>query len=489
MIALGIDLGTQSVKFLVYDSCKHEIAAQSSAPLELRSLDGGVREQEAYWWIGAIDKCFADLSPEVRNSIDAISVSGQQHGFVPVDKDGNVLYAVKLWCDTSTAKECDEITESFGGEKKLIQEVGNPILPGYTASKILWFKKNHPDLYSQMRYVLLPHDYINYYFIGVATMERGDASGTGLLNVHTRENIDSSVCKAIADDLESKIPEIRKEHIIVNVREDLIEKYGLKSTVVVSSGGGDNMMSAIGTGTVSDGIVAMSLGTSGTLFASSSTPIIDYKKRLACFCSSHETWLPLLCTMNCTIATESMRHMLDLGIKDFDALAEDASPGAEGIIFLPFLNGERVPSLPNGKGVFAGLDINNMSTKNMARAVFEGVTFEFLLGLDAFRENGYKLSSITLTGGGAKSRFWRKLISDITGLPVRVPLLTESAAFGAALQAIWLTEKDNIESVVNEHVRFDEEKSVSPDMALHSEYMSRYEEWKKYVDALSPLYR
>ena len=489
MHVAGIDAGTQSIKVVVYDSGSKRIEATASSPLELISEDGGVREQEAKWWLDALKASFAAIDPGIRSSIEAISVSGQQHGFVPVAEDGSVLAPVKLWCDTSTAEECRIIEEALGGRDAVSEHLGNPILPGYTASKILYFRKAHPELYKKLWRVMLPHDYINFYLTGIDTMERGDASGTGLMNIFTG-TWDEEAVSAISPDLQSRLPEITPTpSIIGRIRKASAAELGLNESVLIASGGGDNMMSAIGTGAVKDGNVTMSLGTSGTLFASSSKPFHDKKNRLASFCSSHGTWLPLLCTMNCTVASELMRSLMELGVKEFDSKAEASVPGADGLFMLPFFNGERIPDLPNGKGVLTGMTMTNVKEENIARATLEGVTYEFLLGLDAFRENGLDISLITLTGGGAKSRFWRQLASDMTGCSVRVPAISEAAAFGAALHALWLAEGGSIEDVVNEHLAFSPELSATPDMEKHEEYQRLYKEWLRYVDTLTAIFR
>ena len=488
MITAGIDAGTQSIKVIVYDSLRKEIIASSSSPLDLITGDGGVREQKASWWIDALRSCFQNIPEDIRRSIECLSVSGQQHGFVPLSENGEVLYNVKLWCDTSTSAECEEIEEKLGGRKALSERIGNPILPGYTASKILWLKKNHPDLYAKMAYVLLPHDYINWYLSGEVVMETGDASGTGLLNIFDR-TWDKAICDAISPDLYSKLPKLlQKPGIIGHLTGKAAEELGLPESTAVASGGGDNMMSAIGTGAVSDGLVTMSLGTSGTLFASASHPFHDKENRLASFCSSHDTWLPLLCTMNCTVASETMRAMMEQSVKEFDEAAESAPVGSEGLMLLPFFNGERVPDLPEGKGVLFGMTPDNVTKANIARATLEGVTFEFLLGLEAFRENGIAVNSITLTGGGSKSRFWRQLVADMTGCPVRVPVSSEAAALGAALQGLWLMEGGNISSIITEHIGFDDSKAAVPDKERHELYMELYGRWQRLVDASLQMY-
>ncbi len=489
MIVAGIDAGTQSIKVVVYDSASHKLIASSSEPLPLIEEEGGVREQEAGWWIDAIRKCFGALDADIRKEIRVISISGQQHGFVPLSADGKVLYNVKLWCDTSTAAECGEIEEKLGGRKAVADRLGNPILPGYTASKILWFYKNHRDLYEKMAYVLLPHDYMNWYLTGRAVMERGDASGTGLMNIFTGE-WDKDAAAAVAPDLMEKLPEISKEPgIIGNVTERTASELGLSVSCAVASGGGDNMMSAIGTGAVEDGVVTMSLGTSGTLFASSSKPFHDSENRLASFCSSAGAWLPLLCTMNCTVASETMRKLFGKDVKAFDAEAEAAGPGAGGLMMLPFLNGERIPDYPHGEGVILGMRQGNVTEGNIARAALEGVTYEFLLGLDAFRENGAEVRSLNLTGGGSKSAVWRQLVADMTGCPVRVPAVSEAAAFGAALHGLWCMEGGSIADIAHEHIAYDPSKNAEPDPSKREVYDEGYRRWLRYSDTLAPIFR
>ena len=488
MITAGLDFGTQSVKLLVYDSGDRKEIASSSYPFELISHSDGSREQLAEWWIEGLRKCFEAIPVDIRKRIRGIGVSGQQHGFVPLSADGSVLAPVKLWCDTSTAAECAELTELYGGRDKLIDCVGNAILPGYTASKIYAFKKRSPELFEKMAYVLLPHDYINYYLTGVISMERGDASGTALYDIY-RNRWDERLCSIISPDLIDKLPEVSDSKCISGyVKDDVAEELGLSSGVAVSAGGGDNMMSAIGTGTVREGRITMSLGTSGTLFAYSDTPVTDKKCRLAGFASSTGGYLPLLCTMNCTVASELMRGLFELPVKDFDELASASGIGAEGLVLLPFFNGERVPNYPKGEGVLAGMNIRNVTKANIARAALEGVSYEFLLGLEAFDESGFRASEISLTGGGAKSRIWKEIISDLTGLKVRVPLVKEAAAFGAVLQVLAVLENKDIADVADEHIGFDDEKETSPVAERRDEYRKAYMKWKRYSDALGGLY-
>ncbi len=487
MFVLGIDAGTQSIKVIVYDTDKKEIIAESSEKLGLISADDGTREQKAIWWIDALTSCFDALPESIRKEVKVISVSGQQHGFVPVSAEGEVLYNVKLWCDTSTAKECECLTAAFGGKERLIKEVGNPILPGYTASKILWLKKNHPSIFNQMAHVMLPHDYLNYYLTGVIVMERGDASGTALMNIHDG-SWNEELCALIDPSLIDKLPPIKDPGLIGCMRSEIAQRFGFSGDVMVASGGGDNMMGAIGTGCICDGELTMSLGTSGTLYASSSKAVIDENEVLAAFASSHGSYLPLLCTMNCTVASEVIRKYLKKDISSFNRLLADSQIGAGGLFMLPFLNGERTPNLPNGKGVIVGLTPDNLSDENLCRCAIEGVTFELLLGLKTFKAKGVNCNTISLVGGGANSDDWCQIVADMTGCTVRVPLLKEAAAFGAALQGYWLYSGLSLEDIIAKHVSFDPSREIKPSKENNEKYNQLYLQWLDYVKALTPLF-
>ncbi|RKX97607.1 MAG: xylulokinase [Spirochaetes bacterium] len=490
-VILGIDNGTQSTKTMFYDADTKKVLAMASAKHDMIAEDDGSREQKAEWWINALLECLNQVNPEIRSAVQAVGVSGQQHGFVAIDEEGNPLYKVKLWCDTSTAGECDEMTQAYGGEDKLLSEVGNLIAPGYTASKILWLKKTYGDLYEKMRWVLLPHDYLNFWLTGEAVMEYGDASGTGLLNVRERvwqENLIRSMDPGLLD----KLPRlIGPDETAGRITAEAAAKTGLPVGIPVSSGGGDNMMGALGTGTVSDGVITMSMGTSGTLYGYSDKPIIDPEGILAAFCSSSGGWLPLLCTMNCTVATELTRDLFGLDVKEIDAAGARAPAGAEGVSMLPFFNGERVPNLPNGKASIMGLNTTNYTKENIARASLESAVYGMKIGLDRFRELGFDVREIRMIGGGAKSPVWRQMAADVLGVPVLIPEQAEAAALGAALQAYWMLEgggAGRLQGIINEHVSVDESESCVPDLELRAAYDEGYARYRSWLDALSPLY-
>ncbi len=489
----GIDLGTQSMKVVIYDYEKKEIIEKATCPMELISENDGTREQKTEWFDKGLEVCFSGLSAENKKTIEAIGVSGQQHGFVPLDKDGMALYNVKLWNDTSTAEECAIITKKAGGDKKVITALGNLMLPGFTAPKILWLKRHKAEAFAALKYVMLPHDYLNYKLTDSYVMEYGDASGTALFDSKKRQ-WSKKICDIIDAKLYSLLPKLIEPYEASGkVSAKAAALYGIPEGIPVSAGGGDNMMGAIGTGTVSDGFLTMSMGTSGTLYGYSDKPIADPANGLSGFCSSTGGWLPLLCTMNCTVATEFIRGLFQIDLKDLDGEASKAPCGANGVLVIPFFNGERTPNLPNGRASITGLTSANTCRENIARASLESAVFAMRGGLDAFRKLGFNPKEIRLIGGGSKSPVWRQIAADIMNLPVRVPLLDEAAALGAAVQALWclknLSEKCDIANLCAQHIVLDESKSANPIAENVKAYDKAYADYCKIVEALSPMYR
>lgn len=441
MISLGIDSGTQSTKTIALDIESGKILASASAAYTL--IDGlppGHLEQEPKVWIDAVDstirECLEKLGKR-KDDVKAIGVSGQQHGFVPLDKKNKVIRPAKLWCDTSTAEQCKEIADEFGGPEGLIKLAGNAIPPGFTASKILWLRQKEPKNYRALETVLLPHDYINFHLTGERGMEYGDASGTGLMDVRAKKWCEPLI-DFIDSDLHDALPPLSSSRRALGLlRESLREAWGLTKSPVISAGGGDNMMGAIGTGNVQQGVVTVSLGTSGTLYAFSPEPVIDPQGEVAAFCDSTDRWMPLVCTMNVTVATEQVRKMFGWKHDQLEAQVAAVEPGAGGLLFLPYLNGERTPNLPRGTGVLHGLTTENMAPAQLARAVMEGATLGLAYGLGRFRELGIQPTEIRLTGGGSKSGIWRQICADIFGVPTVCLESAEGAALGAAIQGAY----------------------------------------------------
>src|SRR5437867_455840 len=359
-LLVGIDSGTQSTKAVVVDARDGKVVASAAQEYGLiPNLPPGAKEQHPHTWRDATASAIRIAlrqAKAVAAEVKAIGVSGQQHGFVPLDAAGEVIRPAKLWCDTSTAPECDEIMAKLGGLKQTIKALGNAVLPGFTASKILWLKKNEPKNFARLATVLLPHDYLNFWLTGERVMEYGDASGTALLNVRSRRWA-NSVLDAIDPDLAGKLPPlISSEKPAGKLLPETARALGLSPGVLVSAGGGDNMMGAIGTGNTRPGIVTASFGTSGTIYACADEPVIDPEGEIAAFCDSTNRWLPLVCTMNVTVATEMMRLDFEFSHEQFESRAGQVPPGAEGLLLLPYLEGERTPNVPDGTGVMIGIN-------------------------------------------------------------------------------------------------------------------------------------
>lgn len=447
MIFLGIDCGTQSTKTIALDWETGTILASAQKPYALLpGLPSGAMEQDPRDWTAAADETIQNVLTQLgtrREEVRGIGVSGQQHGLVVLDENDNIVRPAKLWCDTSTTAQCDEITAHFGGTNALTALVGNGMRTGYTAPKILWLRQNEPANWKNTTSVLLPHDYLNFWLTGVKRMEFGDASGTALLDVETRR-WSTKVLDFIADDLIDKLPPLGsscQSHGVL--REELRKKWGLAKPPQVSAGGGDNMMAAIGTGNIRPGVVTASLGTSGTLFAFSNTPVVDPRGEVAAFCDSTDNWLPLVCTMNVTLVTEHLCKIFAWDHAGLEDQIRSVPPGCDGLVLLPYLTGERTPDLPRGSGVLHGLTLETFTPAHLARAAMEGVTLGLGYGLTRFRQLGLIPREIRLTGGGSNSRIWRQICADVFGVPTVCLASGEGAGLGAAVQAGWTWNKEN----------------------------------------------
>ena len=377
MFSIGVDSGTQSTKVLIVDFESGRIVGRGQAPhAMIPGLKPGESEQDPDVWIRAFEEALKEALAEARidpGQVRALGVSGQQHGFVPLDAAGCPIRPAKLWNDTSTVAENEALLDALGGTEAAIEKLGLAPAVGFTASKILWLKRHEPAAFARLATVLLPHNYINFKLTGRACMEYGDASGTGLMDIRTRRWHPEAVA-AVDASLGAKLPAL--DHPLEPIgpmKGGIAAAFGFKD-VLVSSGGGDNMMGAIGTGNVSPGVCTVSLGTSGTVYAYFDRPFSDPKGEIAAFCDSTGGWLPLLCTMNVTNTTELWKSILDVDNVRLDTRAAAAPAGADGLLFLPFIDGERVPVLPQAKGVFFGLDRATFGAAHMSRAVMEGAS-------------------------------------------------------------------------------------------------------------------
>jgi xylulokinase len=471
-IYVGVDCGSQGTKAVAVDGDDGRVVGSGYVGYGyVEGLPQGHREQHPATWVDAMTRAVRDAVAQAKTrKIEGIGVSGQQHGFVPLDAEGRVIRPAKLWNDTSTAEECKMLIESLGGVRSVVKLTGNTILPGFTAGKILWLKRHEPRNYARLATVLLPHDYLNYWLTGRATMEAGDASGTALMDVRKRRWSKKAV-EAIDPELMAKLPDIQpSSEPAGTLRKEAAEALGLPEGVLVSAGGGDNMMGAIGTGNTRPGIVTVSLGTSGTIYAYSGKPVVDPLGEAHAFCDSTGAWLPLACTMNVTVATEAVRGLLGLDHAALERAVASTPLGSNGVLLLPYLTGERTPNVPDGRGVLYGLTPDNLTAGNLARAAMEGATMGVNFGFNRLKQNGIEPDEVRLTGGGSKNGAWRRMCADVFGVETICLEVDEGAAYGAALQALWTRRGGSISDITDRFVRLDESTREKPNPANAKKY-------------------
>ena len=445
---LGIDLGTSGTRSVLFNP-DGEVIAAKSAEYPLSQPQNGWAEQDPQdWWEAAI----ATISHVVRQSgvdprqIAALGISGQMHGLVMLDEKGQVLRPSIIWADQRTGEECEDITRLVGKER-LIEITANPALTGFTASKIMWVKKHQPDIYKKTRHILLPKDYLRYKLTGDFATEVSDASGMQLLDVPGRQWSQEVLDKlGIARELLARVYE--SPEVTGHVSEEASRLTGLSQSTLVVGGAGDNAAAAVGTGTVRDGRAFTTVGTSGVIFAHSSKIAIDPKGRVHTFCCAVPgAWHVMGVMQSAGLSKRWIRDTLcqaeiaqaeKLGIDSYDlvdALAAKSPVGSNRLIYLPYLMGERTPHLdPDCRGVFFGLSAMHQRG-DLIRAVMEGVSFGLRDSLEILDGMGVKADKMLLTGGGAKSAFWRQLLADVYARPLSLINSPEGPALGVAILA------------------------------------------------------
>jgi len=445
---LGLDVGTQATKGLVIDLAARSVVARASAPHAMvAGLAPGAAEQEPATWWDAVRAVVARLVAAVDPArLAGIGVSGQQHGFVPLDAAGEVIRPAKLWCDTSTADEAEELSRLWGRR----------VPAGFTASKVLWMMRREPERFARLATILLPHEWVNLRLTGRMSAEHGDASGTGYFDPVERTWRADELAALDARLPEALPPLLAPGEPAGRVTPAAARELGLPAGVMVAPGGGDNMLSAIGSGATRPGVVVVSLGTSGTVFTYSPRPVVDPEGLIAPFCDSTGGWLPLLCTMNVTGVTEEVRAAFGMqaegGLEHLTRLAAEVPPGCDGLLFLPYLVGERVPDLPRATGTLLGLRPGLLRPAHLFRAALEGTSQNLAWGTDRLRALGIEITSVRLVGGAARNPLWRQILADCLATPVTPLAEPESAALGAALQAAWSAERQDAPTLTADEI-------------------------------------
>ena len=446
---IGIDLGTSGTKTVLFD---REGNALASATIEypLYQPQNGYAEQDPDdWWNAAAGtiKMVLEKSGVAPADVKGIGISGQMHGLVMLDKDGKVIRRSIIWCDQRTAKECVEITEKVGA-KRLIEITANPALTGFTASKILWVRNNEPENYARCAKILLPKDYVRYKLTGEFATEVSDASGMQLLDIPNRCWSDEVLEKLdIEKNLLGKVYE--SPEITGYVTEAAAALTGLAAGTPVVGGAGDNAAAAVGTGVVEDGKAFTTIGTSGVVFAHSSTVSIDPKGRVHTFCCAVPgQWHIMGVTQGAGLSLKWFRDNFCQAEKETAALmgvdpyflmdqqAEKVPVGSNRLIYLPYLMGERTPHLdPDCRGVFFGLSAIH-TKRDMLRAVLEGVAYSLNDCKNIIGGMGVPVNDMMACGGGGTSKIWRQMLADLYGCEVKTAANREGPALGVAILAM-----------------------------------------------------
>ncbi len=436
---IGIDSSTTATKALLMDE-EGQIISVASSEYTFQVPHPLWSEQEAgLWWnatIKSIQKVLQESGVD-GEAVKGIGLTGQMHGLVLLDKNGEVLRPAILWNDQRTGAQCDEIRSRLGKEK-LIDITGNDALTGFTAPKILWVQEEEPEIYAKIAKILLPKDYVRYRLTGEYAIDRAGGAGTLLFDIRKR-TWSEEVVKALGIDMAWLPPTFEGTDITGSISKEAAKATGLKPETPVMAGGGDQAAAAVGTGAVLEGIISLSLGTSGVVFATTDSVVIEPEGRLHSFCHSVPGKWHLMGVM--LSAAGSLRWHRDtfapaMNFDDLVQPATDIPPGSEGLLFLPYLTGERTPYPdPLARGSFVGLTVRH-GLPHMTRAVLEGVSFGLRDSLELMKAAGLAdVSQIRVTGGGAKSELWRQILADVLGVEIVTVNSKEGAAYGAGLIA------------------------------------------------------
>lgn len=436
---LGIDVSTTSSKALIIDE-KGAVIAVASSPHTLQNPKPLWSEQDPREWWQAVSACIKAALQKAGASGDqvaAVGLTGQMHGLVLLDAAGEVLRPAILWNDQRTQSQCDEIHARIGKEK-FIQTTGNLSLTGFTASKILWVKENEPEIFGKASHVLLPKDYVRFKLTGDYAMDKADGSGTVLFNLHKRDWSDELL--AALDIPRAWMPPTYEGPEITGlINEEGALATGLKAGTPVMAGGGDQAAGAVGMGAVEPGVVALTLGTSGVVFATTPSALIEPEGRLHAFCHAVPGMWHFMGVMLSAAGSLQWYHDKLAPEMSFDDLTNEAAAipaGSDGLVFLPYLSGERTPHPdPLARGAFVGLTLRH-GRPAMTRAVLEGVAFGLLDGFKLIQNAGLgKISQIRASGGGVKSPLWRQILASVLNAELVTVNTTEGGAYGAALLA------------------------------------------------------
>lgn len=488
---LGLDTSTTATKALLIDEAGTVVGVAATAYAYETPRPLWSEQAPALWWGGAVQSIRAVLeqSSVALSDVAAVGLTGQMHGLVLLGSDGRVLRPAILWNDQRTAAECDEIRERVGRER-LIEVTGNDALTGFTAPKLLWVRNHEPEVYDRIAHVLLPKDYVRYRLTGEMATDRAGAAGTLLLDLRRRD-----WSRDVLDALDLPMEWLPLTHegtaVAGTLSAEGAEATGLAAGTPVVAGGGDQAAGAVGVGAVREGIVSLVLGTSGVVFATSNEPFVEPEGRLHAFCHAVPgRWHLMGVMLSAAGSLRWYRDMLapNLAFDDLLAPAANIPPGSDGLLFLPYLSGERTPHAdPLARGAFIGLTVRH-TRPHLTRAVLEGVAFGLCDGFRLMREAGLTApAEIRVSGGGAQSPLWRQILADVLDAELVTVNTTEGAAYGAALLAgVGTGAWADVESACEATVRVTGRMEPRPDAVAR--YAPLYEQYRHLYPLLKPVF-
>ncbi|HOJ67496.1 MAG TPA: xylulokinase [Candidatus Hydrogenedentes bacterium] len=498
-VVLGLDIGTSGAKAIAMDETGR-LLASALVEYPLGSPKPGWAEQDPADWERAAFEALATLASRVDTSrVKGIGLTGQMHGSVFLDAENRVIRPAILWCDQRTAAQCDWITEKVGATR-LIEMVSNPALTGFTAPKIIWLRDEEPAHYVRTRKVLLPKDYIRFVLTGTYATDVADASGTLLFDVKNR-CWHRELMSLLGIDPEWMPPAFEGPEITGHLTAAAAAKTGLPAGIPVVAGGGDQAANGVGCGIVRRGVVSASLGTSGVVFAHAEQVSTDPEGRLHTFCHAVPgAWHIMGVVLSAGGALQWFRNALWQEAwaaakaegreiyEEITAAAAGAPAGSEGLLFLPYLTGERTPHKdPFARGAFVGLSLRH-DRRYLSRAVLEGVAYAMNDSAVLIRNMGVPVDQVRCSGGGARSRLWRQIMADVIDAPMITINVDEGPAYGAAILAavasgLYGTVEEACDAIIREVDR------VEPDAANQVTYAKWFEAYQALFRALAPEYR
>ncbi len=487
---LGMDIGTGGTRAVLIDEQGSIVSSASAEHAPFRTPQPGWAEQDPEdWWRAAVEAIRGALAaaPEPSQPIAGIGLTGQMHGAVLLDDSGQVLRPSLIWCDTRTQPQCDWLHAEIGYER-LIELTCNPALPNFTLTKLLWVKEHEPEIFARTAHILCPKDYVRFRLTGSYAIDVQEASGTLLLDVTHRRW--STQVAAAAGIPEPWLPEVfESTDVCAFISGVAASETGLAAGTPVVAGAGDQGAGAVGMGILAPGSVSATIGTSGVVFAATANPVKDPKGRLHTFCHAVPgRWHVMGVTQSAGLSFRWLRETFFAG-QEYDALTAAASaiaPGSDGLLWAPYLLGERTPHLdPEVRASFAGIHSGH-GAAHFTRAVLEGVAYSLQDTFTLFAELSIPVSAIRLGGGGARGPLWRRIQAAVYGQPIEILTAEEGGAFGSALMAgvgvgHWATLDDACRASITVAER------IAPDPAWIKVYKDGYQRWQKLYPALAAL--